>query len=418
MPKRAPPLTDTKVKALKANGAAQRDVSDGKTRGLKIRVSKTGKKSWYFTYKRPGTSKYTSMVIGTYPATPLKKARAKARDLQTMVEEGTDPREQKREKQREREEYTFAAMAEEQLRELKKGTRESTWSERRRIYEKDLEPRWGDRPAAEISRRDVIRLVDEIEDRGIPITNRTLSLVKVLYNKALERGYPTVEANPAHKIPPRGKENGKERRRSRYLDREEIAKVWKATAPDVPGTGSALRISLLTAQRIGSVRAMRWQDVEEGVWVIPAEHFKGKRKMAVPLSPEALKELDRLREVKADDTWVFPSRAGAEEPHITNTSGTLQRVRKRAGIPTWTVHDFRRTFRTHAIPPENPEHESDPKGLGIAPHIADAVLGHKEASLGFDRYTGDPHLYLLPQKRAALRKWGRFVREVVEGVDG
>lgn len=81
----------------------------------------------------------------------------------------------------------------------------------------------------------------------------------------------------------------------------------------------------------------------------------------------------------------------------------LQRVRERSELPSWTIHDFRRTLRTHAA------RAVEDGGIGVAPNVADAVLGHKEASLGFDRYTGEPERYLLAEKRNALAKWGRFV---------
>jgi integrase len=71
------------------------------------------------------------------------------------------------------------------------------------------------------------------------------------------------------------------------------------------------------------------------------------------------------------------------------------------------LHDFRTTFRTWAVrAPED-------GGLGVAAQVADAVLGHKEASLGFARYTGDRHRYMLAEKRDALVKWGAFVGEAV-----
>ena len=88
--------------------------------------------------------------------------------------------------------------------------------------------------------------------------------------------------------------------------------------------------------------------------------------------------------------------------------GALSRVRKKTSIPSWTVHDFRTTFRTHAV------RATEDGGLAIPGHAADVVLGHKEATLGFDRYTGGRDRYLLYEKRDALQKWGAFVMDAVE----
>ena len=173
-------------------------------------------------------------------------------------------------------------------------------------------------------------------------------------------------------------------------------------------TRAAFRLAFLTAQRIGSVCAMRWDGIVEDVWTIPAEHFKGKRPHLVPLSAEALRIIGDLRADALSQEWVFPSRAGSKSPFLTNFGKALTRIRKRSKVPNWTLHDARTTFRTHAV--------RSPKdgGLGTPAHVADAVLGHKEASLGFSRYTGDQHLYLLAEKREALVAWGAWVAAAVE----
>ena len=76
--------------------------------------------------------------------------------------------------------------------------------------------------------------------------------------------------------------------------------------------------------------------------------------------------------------------------------GALSSVRKKKSIPTWLVHDFRTTFRAYAV------RATEDGGLAIPGHVADGVLGHKEATLGFARYTGDRDRYLLHDKRDAM----------------
>ena len=61
-------------------------------------------------------------------------------------------------------------------------TREATQRERKRILGKELAPTWGHRPAADITRREVVHLVEEIAKRGAPIVaNRTLSLIRLIF---------------------------------------------------------------------------------------------------------------------------------------------------------------------------------------------------------------------------------------------
>lgn len=62
------------------------------------------------------------------------------------------------------------------------------------------------------------------------MANRTLALVKALYNGALEDGFATIEWNPATLLEPRGEEVP----RNRFLNRSEIKTVWKVVAEELP----------------------------------------------------------------------------------------------------------------------------------------------------------------------------------------
>ncbi len=402
-------LTDKGVRALRTS-RKQEDFWDSLTPGLCMRVSgTTGRKVWMVRYRANG--KHRRMKLGEFPHMGLSEARTEARDKLTEAEAGEDPA---KVKQEEREADTsFRALAAEVLEARAMRTRESTQAERARLLEKEIFPEWAHREVSSITRREVVHLVERIVKRGSPVlANRTLALVRLIFNDGLRRGFPTLEANPAHMVEPPGEEEG----RDRYLHVEELPAVWNATEPENPLTRAAFRLALVTGQRIGSVCAMRWDGIETNgtgaLWTIPAKHFKGRRAHLVPLSPEAVEIVNGLREVSTSEEWVFPSRAGAKEPYLTNMGRALSRIRKRSGLEHWTLHDFRTTFRTHAVRST----EEDPPGLGVAAHVADAVLGHKEASLGFARYTGDRHRYLLAEKREALARWGQFVRRAVEGL--
>lgn len=376
---------------------------DTVTPGLLLRVSgRTGRKSWHVRYRVNGTRR--RQKLGVFPRMKLAEAREAARGALRAADAGEDPAKERQDRKAGR--YTFEALAEEVLEARALRTRESTQAERARLLGKELLPAWADRDASSITRREVVHLVEAVARRGAPVVaNRTLALIRLIYNDALRRGFPGVEANPAHLVEPPGEEEG----RDRYLTRKGIRAVWEATEEETVTTRGAFRLALLTGQRIGSVCAMRWDGIRGDLWTIPPEHFKGGRTHLVPLSDEALQVVGRLRDLRSSDEWVFPSRAGAKRPYVTNlSSSALSRVRDRTDVPHWTLHDLRTTLRTHAT-----RAEAD-GGLGLPGHVADAVLGHREQSLGFTRYTGDRERYLLHEKRSALRVWGRFVRDAVE----
>ena len=388
------------VETLKTDRARE-EFWDTVTPGLILRVSgESGAKTWSVRYRLSGVRR--RQKLGNYPSLSLAAARAAARDVQRQADAGEDPAQQLADRKVGR--HTFAELAEEVLEARAMRTREATQRERARILGKELLPPWGHRRVADITRREVVHLVEDIAKRGAPVVaNRTLSLVRLIFNDGLRRGFPTLEANPAHLVEPPAAEVG----RNRYLTREEIRAVWKATSEENLAARGVFRLALLTAQRIGSVCALRWDGIRGDVWRIPPEHFKGNRTHVVPLSRGAREVISELRESAHSDTWVFPSRSKATKPHLTNLVGALSRVRKKTPIPSWIAHDFRTTFRTHAV------RAKEDGGLAIPGHVADAVLGHKEATLGFERYTGDRDRYLLHEKRGALQKWGAFIMEAV-----
>ena len=399
-------LTARAVAALTTE-KSQLDVWDELVPGLAVRVGRGGSKTFIVRYRANGRQR--RMKLGRYPTLSLAAARTKARKVLADAQGGEDPALDR--KIRRSRDTTFGALAAEVMERKAKKLRPRTVREWQRIIDVELLPHWRQLPAGSITRRDVVRLLDAIRDRGAPImSNRVAEVVSAIYNGGLRRGFPTVEANPAHRI-----EKVEESGRDRSLSPAEIGVVWKATEPEPPETRALFRLALLTAARIGSVCRMRWDAIDDAdVWHIAAKDFKGRRPHLVPLSAEALAILEELRPFTGDGEWVFPSRSDAAVPYRSSTNSALRRIRKRSKLPRWTAHDFRTAFRTHAVRPQKPKHPKDPRGLGVVPYVADAVLGHKETSVGYEHYQGEAERYLLSEKREALTRWGAFVAAAAE----
>lgn len=109
---------------------------------------------------------------------------------------------------------------------------------------------------------------------------------------------------------------------------------------------SALRFLILTAARSGEVRKARWADVdlEQREWVIPPANAKTAKMHVVPLVPEAIALLTKIREVFGSDpeNFVFPGSKGQM------SDATLTKVLRTHGGGDYTVHGFRSTFRDWA----------------------------------------------------------------------
>src|SRR5262245_66553433 len=84
-------FSDRFIATLKPQETAA-DYFDTKARGLNLRVTPTGVKAWSIMFTSPRDGKRARLSLGTYPATPLAKARALAIEARGHAEGGTDPR--------------------------------------------------------------------------------------------------------------------------------------------------------------------------------------------------------------------------------------------------------------------------------------------------------------------------------------
>ena len=187
-------LTARGVAALETD-RGQETFWDELLTGFGVRVSgRTRRKSYIVRYRQNGH--HRRLTLGKHPALSLADAREKARKALADAQAGEDPALER--KQRRSGNRTFEALAREVLDAKAAKTRAATRRERERILEKDLLPAWGSRPAASITRREVVQLLEGIAARGSPVmANRTLRLVQLIFNDGLRRGFPTLEANSA-----------------------------------------------------------------------------------------------------------------------------------------------------------------------------------------------------------------------------
>ena len=79
-------LTDTAVRAAKPRQKAYKLFDE---RGLYLLVDPKGGRWWRFKYRVDGREKLLS--LGTFPDTPLKRAREKRDEARRLVADGVDP---------------------------------------------------------------------------------------------------------------------------------------------------------------------------------------------------------------------------------------------------------------------------------------------------------------------------------------
>ena len=194
------------------------------------------------------------------------------------------------------------------------------------------------------------------------MANRTLGPLCRMFNFALDREW--VDASPAARIQPPGTEHSRERVLTDY----EIRTLWSALdsfrdvsepAEEQPeggdgasrptisrATASAFQVQLLTAQRPGEVRAMRWQDVdfESKWWTVPAKHSKNGQPHRVPLTEPTVKLLQERQVINPDAKWVFENRPG-QGPIVHRGKKAASALSRKLKVD-FRAHDLRRTAAT------------------------------------------------------------------------
>jgi integrase len=359
---------------------------DAKVAGLALRVTRRGVKSWTLVYRLDG--RVRRWTIGRYPALSLADAREKAEAARREIAHGGDPAGEKRLR---RQAPTVADLADNYLT-LHAKVHKRTWGEDARILKADILPQWGHRPAASIDRREVFALLDRIVERGAPIqANRVLSVLRKMYNWAITRDL--VEQTPCLLV----KAPSRERTRDRVLTATEIVKVWQACERTRTQASAILRLQVLTAQRVGEVRLMRWEEIDGCWWTVPASVSKNKLAHRVPLSPQALAILQHLKPWSGRMSWVFPSPLDPRKP-LRRVQAVFARVRVLSGVQ-FRLHDLRRTAASHMT------------SMGTSRLVVAKILNHVErgATAVYDRHSYDL------EKQQALTRWGAKVEAMLAG---
>jgi integrase len=388
-------LTKRFVESIKPPESGYKLEWDDKLKGFGVKVTARGVIT-FFVFYRNQRGQQRRMTIGRYGVLTAYEAREEAKARLLEVAHGEDPVDNRKQ---ERGEPTFSALAEEYIK--RHASQKKSGHEDIRIIKRDLLGPWGNLPAKEIRRRDVIRLIDEIKDRGAPImANRTLAVIRRVYNFGIARDI--VDHNPTTLV----RAPGKETRRERALRAEEIKQLWERL-DGMQEAGAlviaAMKLVLLLGQRSGEILGTEWSEVdfESAMWEIPSSKTKNARPHRVPLSPMALKILDSL---PRQGSYVFPSRAGASiDESRPMKSGALahaiRRNRDMLGLEEFCPHDLRRTCASFLA------------SLGVERFIISRILNHTERNVTaiYDRYSYDK------EKRQALVMWAAKLEEIVTG---
>lgn len=351
-------LTEATIKAVPAPARGLTFAKDDAVRGLYVRVTPNGARSFVIRYTLHGRDRvYTIGQFGP-GGWSLEAARIEARRLRRLIDTGTDPMAMRTDA---RTAPTMADLCKRYLEDVAPRLRERSRKNFEAAIKNDILPALGTLRVADVAVCDVESLHRRITKRSAPTqANRVVSLVRRLLNLAERWGW-REGRNPA-----RGIERNAEENRRRYLKPDELARLIEALAAHPERTAADLiRFLLLTGARRGEAFSMTWDqvDFETGVWTKPSSHTKQKQEHAVPLSAPALALLSRIKE-NAAGPYVFPGRV--PDAPLTDVKHSWRAICKAANIEGLRVHDLRHSYASFLV------------SAGLSLPVVGALLGHTQ----------------------------------------
>lgn len=395
-------LTTRSVEAAKPNVAKRLEIPDPALSGLYLVIQPSGAKSWALRYRYVGKPK--KLTLGKWPLMGVSDARAAASEAIEALEHGTDPaaakqrakanRRQTELSERDKIKTLVALYGKRHLSTLKSGATVQRELDRHVVAE------WGDRDIQDITKRDVIDLLDEIADSGRIVTsNRVRAYLSKFFNWCVDRD--VIEISPAINV----KAVAKESSRDRVLSDDELRWFWAACEAEGQPWGALGKVLLLTGQRLSEVAGMTDAELQGDEWHLPADRTKNKRPHIVPITGAVRDALDAIERVDGPMGLYHTTNGRTPLSGFNKGRGYLadrmaeiasNEAGRHVEIPHWTFHDLRRTAATTMA------------RLGIPVRVTEAVLNHVSGTGGGIVGVYQRHDYS-DEKRRALEAWAQFV---------
>lgn len=337
--RRTYPLTPEAIESLPRPRKGWKYHRDPGAAHLFIGVGKTERK-WIWYGKVSGAPK--RFPVGSYPGMTPERARVRAADITQEHSEGKGTAD-------------LSAIAKQDMllstlfedfvknRRSKKGRPLAAYTRKlyRHWFSKHMKE-WHARPIGALKRRDVAALHEKIGRQSPTSANRSVTVIRSVYDFAIEKGYYRDE-NPAHKAVTMFEEN----ERDRFLEGDEMARFLVALGGEPnPDMRDCILLLLMTGARKANVLSMAWNDIalddpHGARWVIPAAISKSRKKMVIGLVPQVVQIL-RSRNPQ-ESGFVFPSTESASG-HLASLESGWERIKKSAKLKDIRLHDLRRSL--------------------------------------------------------------------------
>lgn len=294
-------------------------------------INSKGQKQISYYLKYTFNGKRRSIKIGN-AATPIQTVRKIASELQAkmLLDTSFDPL-AKNDKHTATTDYVFAKYQQ----QLEMNNRK-TIQEYVRLYEKDIKPSFGHLPIDAISRGDVKSWFDELSLRSKYTANRCLTILKTVFEIAIDYEY--LEINPASRI-----KKHVEVKRTRHYTPEEKLNIFKELFRRLDEDNSLLHsvsfilLLIFTGARKSELARATWDDWY-GDYIELKEHKtdKGGKTRKIWLNSQSRSVIQALQGEKKKKTIL-----GIKNPkRLWNT------VKLACNCKDLRLHDLRHSFGT------------------------------------------------------------------------
>lgn len=410
-------LTLERISKFSADGKEQAFLRDDDPHTLAVRATKKGKAYVFESSLFGHTVRHTIGDVGDWK---LGDARIEARRLQTFIDRGLDPRDEKANKkvsaQEKREAaiaakhqaqaeqcYTLAALLDAYTEHLRAKGKAKSARDAASAFRRHLPASIMGRPARDVTARELAAVVRVVHEAGKARMAGVLrSYLSAAFNAARHAEFDpalpavligfNVTTNPAEVLKPIPVG-----RRDRVLTLAEL-REYLAALGDEPAD-CALRLALLAGgQRMAQVvratvsdwngTTLRLTD-PKGRRTTPREHL-------LPLAPLAAELVEHLaaRARRRGVPWLLSSTSGPMDPQTPGKRAS--EISARMGGDAFDLRDIRRTGETMLA------------GLGISRDTRAQLLSHGISGVQAAHY--DRHSYAA-EKHAALLAWEKHLAD-------
>lgn len=423
-------LTDTGVKAIAKQSAPAKRKRHKDGNSLYLIHESNGSLYWVMAYRyqtdKDIKPKQKSFHIGTYklsqqlidtsfkPEVTLKQARLERDKAKALVAQGIDPTEHKNQHKHNFEQKDlFKVIAKSYIDEKSKTTAKNV-QKLQGFLDNHILKHLGNYPIAAITTQDIIKtglaIQVDFEKQGkhtSETAHKCMGMISSIFEFAINTlGYDitnlAIGRNKA--LRPHTAERMKAVEQHQFPDLLRNIDQYINNHPNAhKQTIAGLQLMALCFVRTKELRHFEWSEIDyhKSVWRIPAAKMKMRQDHIIPLSPQAMAIIERMRPITEQTGYVFYN----FESNKPYSEVWFNQALKRMGYtddlyPKMTGHGFRQLASTGLYE------------LQFSESLIEIQLAHLEQSSVRRRYDLSEHL---AERQMMMNRWANYLDDLRAG---